>query len=260
MLIESDLARRPMKINREMLRPSQSGVTLVELMIGIGVMITVIAITMSQMQQISMFFSSLTAESSVKSDVGQAANLFEGYFQTKWKGGVFECSSAPRIGQDSYCVKASDCESVTGSTFKNCRSIAIIRGDPADASTNPDRVRITTSCLTATAETQKNLEFKDSVCNLECAKGTYPVTTFETTKANGTTTTFTFPGGVTSGQEIVSTAETRALELCLSKPFASAVTVDVQGYYLQGSDLKVVKKQLSLPETTSTNTNIEFLP
>lgn len=239
---------------------NQSGVTLVEMLIGVGVMVVVIAITLSQMQLISTFFSSLTAESSVKSDISQAANLFEGYFQTKWKGGLFECSTAPRIGQDSYCIKASDCENITGSNFRKCRSIAIIRGDPADPSTNPDRIRIMTQCLPANAETQKNLEFKNSICDLKCDKGTYPVTTFESTKSNGSTNKVSFPGGVSSGQEIVSISDTRGVELCLSKPFASAVTLDVQGYYLLGSELKAIKKQISIPEKTSTNSNIEFLP
>jgi len=240
---------------------SESGVTLIELLIGLAISIAAMGIAVSQMGNISMFFSSARAEATARTEVSQAIDQFKIYFQSKWKGGAFECGAAPVIGNDSYCVRSGDCLDQNPSGFQKCRSIAIIRGDPADASTKPDRIRVTTQCRAATGDRQKSLLFQNSVCGLSCAAGSYPVATMDITRADGRSRTFTYPAGVAAGKEVSSSAEMRGLELCLTKIAGSGlVTIDAQGYYLYGNELKSVRKQASVAELTSTNPNIEFLP
>ena len=241
----------------------QSGLTLVELMIGIGVFTTVIVIALTQLVNINSFFASITAEVSSKSEVSQASELFKRYFQTKWRGGFFECQASPRIGLDSYCVVSTDCVSYAANSYGKCKSMAIIRGDPADLTTSPDRVRITTRCVDSQAYTQSSLKFENSICGLSCAVGKFPSTSIEITKASGATTLMSFPGGTDPSvkRAVTSTSETRGFELCLSKsPGSPVVTLEVQSYYLLGGTLKNVQRQVSMPELTSSNPNIEFLP
>lgn len=238
------------------------GFTLIELMIGLTILGVVVLISVTQLQNIANFFAGSNAELSAKAELVQAADLVRSYFKTKWKGGQFECSTTPTIGTHSYCVVNSDCASTAGVTYNRCRSVGIIRGDPADATTNPNRVRLLSRCITASAQTQKNLKFGKSVCNLDCPVGQFPATTLEITMPNGTSNSISFPGGSGSGgREITSTSEVRGLEACISKPSANGViTLDLQAYYLQDGILQRLQKQVSFPEQTSLNTAIEFLP
>jgi len=242
----------------------QSGMSLVEMLIGLAIASGIMVVAITQFANIQAFFSGITAESSTRTELIQINTSFKNYFQTKWKGGLFDCATTPTIGTHSYCVADSSCKSKTAASYDLCKSMAIIRGDPLDMTTNPNRVRIMTECREATTGSLADYQFENTECESSCKKGEFPIIIFETTKADGTVFKYSVPAGMqedTTVKTKISLDELRGAELCISKSSATnIVNVKMQAFYLMNGRMRNMIKLLSLPEITITNEDLELLP
>ncbi len=240
---------------------TQRGLSITELMIGLAVGAVILVIAATQMQSLGSLFMGIRAESTVKQDLVLAGEAVKVYFQTKRTGGVFECASEPVFGTDSYCYLADSCTETTANSYADCRMISILRGDPLDVQTNPDRIQLVTSCAPSTSHT--HLVFPSN-CGHECPVGQYPVFAMTRTNAAGVSRVSSYPGGVIQhpGRQI-SGDETRAMEFCISKSDLggkSIVNFSLTGYYLSQGKVKSIKRDFSLSESTTANEQLEFLP